>query len=191
MGTLNQVEDRFLVLRDKVDVLRKTFDPNEPRDPEGKWTAGGASRTVLEHVRNAKGWLTTTRINDAVNLTSSKLKPVAKQALSHAVATAATYFSKSGSDYDAVQISVENLADQAGVRFDEAQAHIVAVLQKMKEMRMKHLGKAAKDPVIVQLDKAIAGVKKLRPRTVSVTKLEDRVLVLRDKVDTAKKRMHK
>lgn len=190
------LEDRILILKDQVDSLQKDFDPNQPRASDGKWTDTGAggtpgsklpAETQIAHVRDAKGWVTVQRVSSAVNATYERLKPKAKEALGHAVATAVTYYSKSGSDYDSVQASVTALAETAGVHFDEAKASVIGVLEKLKELRMKDLNKAADDPVIKLLDKTIAELRKLNVDVgQTISKIEDRVLELRDEVDQIK-----
>ena len=203
----------------KSTAMKKVFDPNQPRNEDGEWTeAGGGSKppakpsTVLEHVRSAGGWVTTTRIGQAVNKVAGNAGPLAKEALSHAVATMMTYHSKSGPDYDAVQASVVVLADKMEVSAREARDHVVGVLQRLKVMRSKddELGKAANDPVIEQIDaliKALQGMSfdedgKVRqpvqgkangaggghPSRKRLNALEDRLLGVQEAVDGLRKR---
>lgn len=41
---LKKLEDRLLILQDAIDTLNKAFDPNQPRDKDGKWSDTGMSR---------------------------------------------------------------------------------------------------------------------------------------------------
>lgn len=218
MKTLNALEDRVLILQDQADVAQKAFDPNEARDPKGKWTSGGGSsrltNTVLDHARTARGWVNTTRIGQAVNHVAGKHGPKAKEALATAVSLAVNigHMGVSDAEINSFKHSLLHLSTNMNVTVDLARDHVTATVQRLRDMRKNPLSKAAIDPVDAHLERVITWVKSLdltdlkagnagavdvpgkangagaaNPPTKAVNKLEDRLLVLQDKVDVAQK----
>lgn len=208
-NAVTALEDRVLVLKNQVDTLQKDFDPNETRDPKGKWSAGGGSKaiTVVEHVRSAGGWINTTRIGQAVNLAAGHLKPKAKDALVTAVSLAVNvgHMGVSDMELNSFKSSLVHLATNMRVSTHQARDHVVGVVQRLRTMNKDSLNKAEQDPVDAHLAKVLAWLKGLdltgleqssrnvagkeiagagaQAPSKAINKLEDRLLVLRDRVD--------
>ncbi len=143
--------------------LRKTFDPNQLRNRDGEWASEASSpnrKTVVEHVRNAKGWLTTTRVSAAAN----KVAPHAKEILAAVAASIITTHNNSDLDYEVVKQGILNLSDGMKISQEQARDHLVSVMNHLKKARSDILGKAKEpvDPVQKHLDDVIDALKKVK-----------------------------
>lgn len=52
---LTKLEDRVLILQDKVDVLRKRYDPNQLRDEIGRWSRQAGTRNPFAAISDEPG----------------------------------------------------------------------------------------------------------------------------------------
>jgi len=164
MHPLVPLEDRILVLRDRVDTLTKAFDESKhPRDKStGEFTesGGGTSSTppgtVVEHTRAPKGWYSVTRIGQAVNTVLDKHGDTVKEGAATAV-SAALFMAIPGrqgiqdSDADVVKDALLNFQIGAKLTASQARDHMVSVLEKLKKLRQDTLGKVDTDPVMTHL----------------------------------------
>lgn len=204
MSDLTQLEDRLLVLRDRVDGVAKAFDPNEPRDAAGRWTeagGGGAKGKDVLHVPGTKsGWLTTTHIDRAVNLVRGAT-PKAKDAIASVAASIITTgagLQGTWGDHgtDIVKHHLRNIDVTARVTAEQARDHLVATMKNLKRMMKENVSKAEVNADEKLIDDIISTLEALEfdengnlVEDTDLIKLEDRLLVLRDRVDAVKKRL--
>lgn len=181
---------------DEDDDLDKAFDPNQVRDALGRWAESGAS-SVARAGTSVKTWASKSKAKVSAALPNNmgeKAKDVLGVAVSALVSNVAgmqgTIFYE-----DEVKSAVRHIRDGLQVTGEQARDHLKGVLTKLRAERKKEIddddiSKSTGDPVLDMLDEMLDVLDKLdleeleKPISVKkLTKLEDRVLLLQDRID--------
>lgn len=145
------IEDRILILQDKVDVLKAGFDSNEPRDERGRWSPSGATARVKGAAKELAGWAGATKVAAAIkaNATSENARAV----LATTIASVLTSPMNDDAAAESVKQSILHAADGMRVTAEEAREHVVGTLNRLRAMRLKE--KKGK-PEVAKADDALA-----------------------------------
>lgn len=163
----------FALILPYAEELEKAFDPNQPRDGQGQWTDTGAS--------SAPSSWSPGKIKQAVVDAGINLGPKAKDALTTVAAIALTQWDNSDMNTAAVKTAIQHLADNFNITRAQAREHLVHVIQNLRRSKTEDVEKVADD--LAELIQWLDALE-LDEAPDAVTKLEDRILELRDKADT-------
>lgn len=166
----------------EFEDLQKEWDESEhPRDDSGKFSSspGGGSKLA------GPKWLTRERIMRAMG----KATPVVKDVAAATVATLVTQFNNNDMDTAIVKESITNMSSGLKMSRNQALQVMKDTIQALQKMRGSEVDKAMDDTTDKFLSKLMVELNAIDfgpEEHVEISKIEDRVLVLQDKIDHAK-----
>jgi hypothetical protein len=147
--------------------LKAGFNPSQERDYHGRWTNALGDEELPpppeEPDRRFMGF-STKKITSAVNLVGTKLSAHGKEALSAAVAAAASMPAMGGlsdADQEHLKEIVKHYADRMQVPAEEARDYMIGTFRKLKQLTPGLKKAESPEDFVKRIDAIIAALEKL------------------------------
>jgi hypothetical protein len=152
------LQNRATVLKQRIGVLQKTFDPNQPRDEEGKWSETGGGGSSSEGTKpDTHHALTLTRVQQAVESVATSYGPKAKEALAAIAASLLVQYPHGagrggGPEEEVVKDMLLNLGTTLKLSASQTRDQLLGIYRRMRDQRIQ---KVEQHKDVAQIDAAI------------------------------------